>query len=133
MKLKYTLPSIAAAAILMACSAQVDKATDAAKSATADVKNVAANAADMAKDAITPGADISTLPSGVYKSENTHAYVAFSYWHQDYSKPILLWDKFDATVNLNADNPESSTVNTLQVKIGSTQLITRPLRLRAQM
>ena len=111
MKLIHTLPAIAAFALLSACSGQVDAAADAAKSATSEIKIAATSAAEIAKDAVTPGPDISTLPTGVYKSENTHAYVAFSYWHQGYSKPILLWDKFDATVNLNAENPESSTVS----------------------
>ena len=106
MKLRHILPSLATIALLTACSAQVDAAADAAK-------ETANNAGDMAAKtaaAATPGADIKTLPSGVYKSEATHAYIAFSYLHQGYSKPILTWDKFDATVTLDTDAPESSSV-----------------------
>ncbi|WP_371397803.1 YceI family protein [Fretibacter rubidus] len=111
MKLATIIPSIATIALLSACGAQVDAAADATKNAADKATNVASDMASKAADAVTPGPDISTLPAGIYKSENTHAYVAFSYVHQGYSKPILMWDKFDATVNLNADSPESSSVD----------------------
>lgn len=110
MKLIHAIPALAAIAMLSACSSQVDAAADAAKNAANDVTNAATNAVDTAKEA-TLGPDISTLPSGVYKSDNTHAYLAFKYSHADYSVPILMWDNFDVTIDLNAESPESSNVN----------------------
>lgn len=56
------------------------------------------------------GADLSELPSGTYKSEQGHAYVAFQYWHQEYSRPIIRWRTTDATVVFDNDNPENSTL-----------------------
>lgn len=111
MKLAYILPTVAAVALLSACGAQVDAAADAATNAAKDTAAKAGQMADKAAAAVTPGPDISTLPSGTYKSDATHAYLAFAYSHSDYSKPILMWDNFDVTVDLNADNPEASSVN----------------------
>ena len=98
------LALISAAACLTACSG----ATDTVKTAASDtVTKVAANA-EMMK-----GADLSELPSGTYKSEQGHAYVAFQYWHQGYSKPIIRWGTTDATVTFDADNPENSTLTVI--------------------
>ena len=57
-----------------------------------------------------PGADLSALPSGTYKSEQGHAYVAFTYWHQGYTKPILRWGETNATIVFDNENPENSTL-----------------------
>ena len=45
------------------------------------------------------------------RSEAGHAYIAFSYDHQGYSRPILRWGSFDAVVNLVSEAPEKSTVS----------------------
>lgn len=117
----FIIPALASFALLGACAQAenaANSAADAAKSTAAKAENMTQNAAakagtmaDKAAAAMTPGPDIGTLPSGTYTSEATHAYLAFSYVHQGYSKPILMWDKFDATVNLNADAPEDSSVD----------------------
>ncbi|MGB0907649.1 MAG: YceI family protein [Maricaulaceae bacterium] len=83
------ITATAAAALLMGCSAAKDTASD---------------------TAMTPGADISAAPSGTYKSEQGHAYVAFSYSHQGYSNPILRWAETNATIELDSENPENSTL-----------------------
>lgn len=55
--------------------------------------------------------DMSTLPAGTYTDEDGHAYIQFSYDHQGYSRPVLRWSEFDATVNFDAENPENSSLN----------------------
>ena len=93
---------ISTAALLAACSAATDTAeTAAAKTETA------------AKKVMSAGADISTLPAGTYKSEQGHAYVAFQYDHQGYSRPIIRWGTTDATVTFDAENPENSTLTVI--------------------
>ncbi|MGB6230807.1 MAG: YceI family protein [Litorimonas sp.] len=54
--------------------------------------------------------DLSALPSGTYVDEDGHAYIQFSYDHQGYSRPILRWREFDATVEYDSENPENSTL-----------------------
>ena len=107
MKFTYLTTSILSIVLMVGC-AQADATADkAAEAAQASLKDAAA----MAKDKMAPGADISAISSGTYKADAGHAYIAFSYDHQGYSKPILRWNKFDATVNLDSDNPENSTVS----------------------
>ncbi|MGJ8561017.1 MAG: YceI family protein [Litorimonas sp.] len=55
--------------------------------------------------------DFSTLSAGTYTDENGHAYIQFSYDHQGYSRPVLRWSEFDATVNFDPEAPENSTLN----------------------
>jgi len=66
------------------------------------------------------GVDLSDLPAGTYKSEQGHAYVAFQYSHQGYSRPIIRWGTTDATVTFDAENPENSklTVKGTVNKVG---------------
>jgi len=72
------------------------------------------NSSEEAKTAVatalTPAANIADAPSGVYKSEAGHAYIAMSYDHQGFARPILRWGAFDATVNVDSENPEKSTL-----------------------
>ena len=56
------------------------------------------------------GADLSGLPSGTYTADQGHAYVAFQYWHQGFSKPIIRWGTTDATLVFDEENPENSTL-----------------------
>ncbi|WP_418152258.1 YceI family protein [Litorimonas sp. RW-G-Af-16] len=125
--MKYTLISLSAITLLAACS-QAENMADKAANKTQEVaSDVAAKTTEMAKDGLqaakdmTPGADLSALPSGIYKSEQGHTYVSFQYWHQDYSKPIIRWGETNATIELNADNPEEST---LMVTIPSASIDT---------
>lgn len=55
--------------------------------------------------------DLSTLPAGTYTDENGHAYIQFSYDHQGYSRPVLRWGEFDATVTFDPAAPSNSTLN----------------------
>ncbi len=92
------------AALLAACSA----ATDTAETTTSKIDQTVTEAKNIVGDAQMRGADLSELPAGTYKSEQGHAYVAFQYWHQGFSRPIIRWGTTDATVIFDADNPENS-------------------------
>lgn len=92
---------ISTAVLLAACSA----ATETAETADRTVSNVKTS---VAGDVEMQGASLAELPAGTYKSEQGHAYVAFQYSHQGYSKPIIRWGTTDATVTFDADNPENS-------------------------
>lgn len=102
---------IITAAALAACSASTDTATEKLDRVVSDVKTSVASEVEMR------GADLSELPAGTYKSEQGHAYVAFQYSHQGFSRPIIRWGTTDATVTFDADNPENSKLTvTLPVK-----------------
>lgn len=100
---KLTL--ISTAALLSACSNGAD--SNAAKMD----RTVIEAATDVAGEIEMRGADLSALPSGTYKSEQGHAYVAFQYWHQEYSRPIIRWGTTDATIVFDNENPENSTLS----------------------
>ena len=112
-----TLASAAFIIGFAGCSAAnetTSAAENTAQTTAQDVKSAGSDAVKKGKKAaksLTPGADISAAPSGVYKSESGHAYIAFSYDHQGYSRPILRWGAFDATVNLDSENPENSKLD----------------------
>lgn len=93
--------------LLVACSG----ATETAKSSADKLESKAAEVVTkVAGETALKGADLSGLPAGTYKSEQGHAYVAFQYLHQGYSKPIIRWGTTDATVVFDAENPENSTL-----------------------
>ena len=55
--------------------------------------------------------DLSAVPSGTYKVDPTHAYIDFSYNHLGLSNPTLSFDDFDATLELDSESPENSSVS----------------------
>ena len=55
--------------------------------------------------------DLSGVPSGTYKVDPTHAYIDFSYNHLGLSNPTLSFDDFDATLELDSEDPTNSTVS----------------------
>ncbi len=89
---------IAALPLLAACG---DTATETAPT------TAKATAEKVETDARAPF-DFTELPAGTYTDEDGHAYIQFSYDHQGFSKPILRWSEFDATVDYNPDNPSAS-------------------------
>lgn len=103
--IKQSLLVLGAVALLAGCT-QAEKAADKAAEAT---KSAATEVVSKAK-AMTPGADLSELPSGTYNSEQGHTYVSFQYWHQGYSRPIIRFNETNAVVELDAENPENSTL-----------------------
>jgi len=119
--LKTITTSAFALALLAGCSGQVENAADKAAAKASEVATKTANAAsEMAEGVMGP--DITTLPAGVYESDSGHAYIAFSYDHAGYSRPILRWGDFGASVVLNTEDPEESgvgvTINTASVDSG---------------
>lgn len=123
MKLSHVATSILAAGLLIGCGAATNTAENTATDAVQKTAQLAGEKAkkihgdkkhgDKMRDGKKmnrPGVDISAAPSGIYKSEQGHAYIAFSYDHNGYSKPILRWGKMDATINLDSENPENSTL-----------------------
>ncbi len=109
---------ISTAALLAACSAATETAQTAGETASKTVERTVADVKTaVAGDVEMRGADLSELPAGTYKSEQGHAYVAFQYSHQGFSRPIIRWGTTDATIIFDADNPENSKLTvTLPVK-----------------
>lgn len=105
MTLKPLIISAASFVLLCACS----QAQGTAQNVAQDVTKTAAN---VVKDssASSPGADIAQALSGVYLSQDAHAYITFQYLHQGFSRPILRWNDFKAVIELDADNPAESTL-----------------------
>jgi len=59
---------------------------------------------------LSSAADLSGVPSGLYKVDPTHAYVTFSYSHLGMSNPVLSFDDFTVDLDLNNEDPTKSTV-----------------------
>lgn len=55
-------------------------------------------------------ADFSAVPDGTYEVDPTHGYILFSYTHLGLSNPSVGFNAFQATLDLDADAPESSTI-----------------------
>ena len=111
MKNLFTTSLLTASAIVLlaACSqASVEATTENASEKT---QEVVAKTKAAAENVMTPDKDLSTIPSGTYKSESGHAYIAFTYSHQGYSNPIVRWGKFDAILDLDTAAPTKSTLS----------------------
>ncbi|MEL7232557.1 MAG: YceI family protein, partial [Pseudomonadota bacterium] len=100
---KLTL--LAAVPFVIACAAETTAVVDTVTETVSETATAVASEVTMAD-----APDLSTLPAGTYVDEDGHAYIQFSYDHQGYSKPILRWSAFDATVNYDPSNPENSTL-----------------------
>lgn len=55
-------------------------------------------------------ANLSNVPSGEYHLDKTHAYLTYSYHHENYSFPEVGFNSFDVSLILNSKNPEKSSV-----------------------
>ncbi len=123
MKLSHLTTSILAITALTlsaGCSAQVnaDVAEPAVKMAQKvddhsdhDHDGKKAKAAMQGQKPSAPGADISGIAAGTYKSEDGHAYITFQYMHQGYSRPTIRWNDFEAAVTLDPSDPTASTLS----------------------
>ena len=49
--------------------------------------------------------------SGTYTTDPGHRYITFSYMHQGLSRPFLRWRDWEGTLEWNAEEPASSSVN----------------------
>ncbi len=117
MTFKSLILSSATLLLITGCAQANDTAQSAVKSASQStseaVTKVAQAGSDKAKEAVAvlPGAKISEAPAGIYKSEETHAYITFQYLHQGYARPTLRWNDFEATIDLKPNNPTDSTLS----------------------
>jgi polyisoprenoid-binding protein YceI len=71
---------------------------------------------------LTVTADLSEVPSGQYALDSSHAYITFTYNHLGFSNPRIGFNRFDTVLDLDADNPENSTV---EVTIDATSIDSR--------
>ena len=101
--MKQIVWTVAALPLLAACG-------NAAVAEADPVSQAEATAPSVDTDARAPF-DFAALPAGTYTDEDGHVYIQFSYDHQGYSKPILRWSAFDATVDYNPEDPSSSTLS----------------------
>jgi polyisoprenoid-binding protein YceI len=60
--------------------------------------------------AATANADLSDVPSGEYGLDLHHAYITFSYSHMGFSTPSVGFREFDATLNLDSNDLENSSI-----------------------
>lgn len=61
--------------------------------------------------ALAAEADPITIPSGVYELDLGHASIVWKIGHLGLSNYTARFNKFDATLNLDVENPANSTVN----------------------
>ena len=61
--------------------------------------------------AVNVSAELSDLPSGDYGLDRNHAYITFTFDHYGYSLPLVGFNSFDASLTLDSDNPDNSSVN----------------------
>ena len=59
---------------------------------------------------LSVAADLSNVPSGKYTLDSSHGYITFTYSHLGFSNPRVGFNSFDAVLDLNSGDPESSTV-----------------------
>ena len=55
-------------------------------------------------------ADFSAVPSGTYNVDPTHAYINFQYNHFGLSNPVLQFDEFTLSMDLDTAEPANTTV-----------------------
>ncbi len=56
-------------------------------------------------------AELAEVPSGKYEQDSDHAYISFTYSHLGFSTPHVGFSTFDVDLDLDAENPENSSVN----------------------
>ena len=96
----------------VACAEDAETETTEAPAAAEMSETATTQAAvDEAETSMADAVDFSGISAGAYEIEPTHAYVTFSYSHLGFSKPILRFNSVSATVDLDTENPASSTLN----------------------
>ena len=53
---------------------------------------------------------LDAVPAGTYKVESTHAYINFSYTHLGFSRPVVGFNDFDVTLELNQQDITASAL-----------------------
>lgn len=70
----------------------------------------------------TAAAGLADVPAGTYKLESTHGYINFSYTHLGFSRPIVGFNSFDVTLELDKDDVSASS---LEVDIDAASIDSR--------
>jgi polyisoprenoid-binding protein YceI len=99
---------------MAACAQEEQSATEnAAAPAGEDAETIVLAQADEVAPAADADAETTMInvPSGTYTLDKTHAYLTFTYSHLGFSRPVLAFRDFDATINFDADNPANSSVS----------------------
>lgn len=58
----------------------------------------------------TAAAGLADVPAGTYKLEANHGYINFSYTHLGFSRPIVGFNSFDVTLELDQDDVTASSI-----------------------
>jgi len=96
--------SASASVLVVVAACGQNGAADAATGATVTEKQATSQPADEA-------VDLSAAPSGLYKADQGHRYITFTYDHQGFSAPFVRWRNWDADLNWNLENPSASSVS----------------------
>lgn len=62
--------------------------------------------------------NLSAIPTGLYRLDQDHAYMTFSYDHMGFSRPQLKFERFSASLNFDSEAPENSDVR-VEVDVSS--------------
>lgn len=108
MPAKYML--IAGTALLIMACAKQEGSTPQQTQDNAAAQVSVSEAAEKTESAAEPGFDASAAPTGVYKNDPGHSYIAFSYNHMGYSNPIARWGSWTADLNWNSEDPAQSSI-----------------------
>ena len=66
--------------------------------------------AGLALAGIANAGPLDGVPAGTYKLEKTHGYINFSYTHLGFSRPVVGFNSFDVTLELNQEDITASAV-----------------------
>ena len=105
MRILKTMMATTAVFALTACSASE------AKSGSSAEASHPTHSHDAEQNITVPTHGSLAVPSGNYTMDKTHGYVTFSYLHKGLSHPQLRFNDVDATLVLDAKNPENSKIS----------------------
>ena len=120
MTIETKLTVAAAAGVILfatACSggaeAEAAATTEAAETEATTAEEAAPAEAASAEpaEAEEEAVDLSAAASGLYKADQGHRYITFSYSHQGYSAPYIRWRAWDSELNWNAEDVTKSSVS----------------------
>lgn len=74
------------------------------------VRQISLAAALIGTSVAAQAVDLSAVPSGSYAVDPTHAYVNFQYTHLGLSRPMLQFDDFNITLDLDNANVSKSSL-----------------------
>ncbi|MBB4659667.1 YceI family protein [Parvularcula dongshanensis] len=123
LKTPALLTTSLAALLLAACGGEASEAPaqsrqTAEQAASAD-EPVDQQVIEAEAESVEEENPLAAIPAGTYVVDPGHAYITMSYSHLGMSHPVLRFDSFDATAEVNPDAPAAST---LRVEIDPTSI-----------